>query len=202
MNDILLPYLKNNSGELEACISLIEKNFPHRNIHVLEEFNKLGDYTQTHINQILKLKWAIENLDVTDEFWLWNDDMFLLQPLSDVPYAHKGTIDEHIISRRSKDWYTRSLEETRAILGEGALSYELHIPMRFNKAKLKHLIDELDFTNGNCPLIRSYYGNKYQVGAEYMDDVKNPKYPENMAFISTTESSFRRRYGNFIRSKI
>jgi hypothetical protein len=203
MKDIVIPYLRNNSGELEACIALIKKNFPHRNIYVVEEYEKTLHSSLSHINQILKLKWAIENLDLTNEFYLFNDDFFVLEPVDGTPYYHRGTLDKHIVSRHSRGMYTRALIATSDMLGDG-LSYELHIPFLFDKRKLSLLIQTLrpNIDKGKCPLVRSYYGNIYSVGGEYMDDVKDPAEYADMTYLSTTEASFRRKYGDLIRSKI
>jgi len=204
MNDIVIPYIKNSSGELEACLALINKNFPHRNIHVVEQHDRSPYRYASHIDQIMKLKWAIDNLDLTDDFYLFNDDFFVLNPVPETQYAHRGTLDEHIASRHSRDSYTRAIIETRDRLGSG-LSYELHIPFLFNKEKLHNIIQELETSieHRKCPLIRSYYGNTYDVGGECMDDVKNVKDFESKTYLSTTELSFKRQpIGEYIRSKI
>jgi len=203
MKDIVIPYLKNNSGELETCIALIKKNFPHRNIYVVEEYQKTLHSSVSHINQILKLKWAIENLDLTDEFYLFNDDFFVLEQVKGTPYFHRGTLDEHIASRHPRGSYTRALITTRDVLG-GGMSYELHVPFMLDKRKLSLLIQSLspNIHKGKCPLIRSCYGNAYEVGGEYMDDIKNPENLESATYLSTTEASFRRSVGDYIRSKL
>lgn len=205
MNDIVIPYLKNNSGELDACIALIKKNVPHRNIYVVEDFEKIGSfYSISHINQILKLKWAIENLDITDDFYLFNDDFFVLEPVKTIPYMHRGTLAAHIDRRRGNGSYTRALKSTQEWLGEDALSYEVHAPFMFNKSKLAIAIAALHrgIGSGKCPLIRSWYGNIMEVGGIRTLDFKNPDNYTDKTFLSTTEQSFRRGIGDYIRSKI
>lgn len=202
--DIVIPYLKNGSGELEVCLDLIKKNFPHRNIHVVDKHDMYPNRYVSHIEQILKLKWAIENLDLTDEFYLFNDDFFVLEPVDGTPYYHKGTLEDHAASRPFRDIYSRTLKFTSDYLGEGALSYEVHLPFLFNKEKLYSLINSLqgEIEGQSCPLIRSTYGNKYKVGGEYTEDVKNIKDFEGKTYLSTTESTFRRSIGDYIRSKV
>lgn len=204
MNDIVIPYLKNNSGEIDACIALIERNVPHRNIYVVEDYEKSLHSEISHINQILKLKWAIENLDLTDNFYLFNDDFFVLDRVDKIPYYQRGTLGEQVNNRRGAGSYKNALVTTRNYLFDGALSYELHIPFLFDKKQLYKLISDLQpfIDRGKCPLIRSTYGNEYQVGGEYMVDVKNIKDFEGKTYISTTESSFKRDIGDYIRSKI
>lgn len=204
MNDIVIPYLRNNSGELEACIALINKNVPHRNIYVVEDYDPTKYSHLSHINQIQKLKWAIDNLDLTDEFYLFNDDFFVLEPVGDIPYYQRGTLGDHVLSRRGSGQYTKALITTRKYLYDGALSYEVHVPFLFNKKQLTRVISILEpfILEGKCPLIRSVYGNEYMVGGELIEDVKNIKDYEGKTFLSTTESSFKRGIGEYIRSKI
>lgn len=203
MRDIVIPYLRNNSGELEACISLIKKNVPHRNIYVVEEYESIRHSTISHINQILKLKWAIENLDLTDEFYLFNDDFFVLNPVEDIPYYHKGLLVDQV-AKRNVGRYSRALKSTLEFLGDEALSYEVHIPFLFDKKKLHTAIVwlEPEIASGKCPLIRSVYGNAYEVGGEEVIDVKNISDYEGETFLSTTESSFKRGIGDYIRSQL
>lgn len=201
--DIVIPYKRNNCGELETCLKLLEKNFPHRNIHVVDSHDHPQYHFPPHVDQILKYKWAIGNLDLTDKFYAFNDDFFIMKPVSGTPYYHKGLLSEHIDSRPRRDWYTRSLINTQWYLNNDALSYELHVPFLFDKHKLYALIEVLDPANNkDCPLIRSAYGNAFNVSGEYMEDVKNVRNFTDKPYLSTTEGSFLRQpIGTYIRSR-
>jgi len=204
MRDVVIPYKRNNSGELEACLKLIERNVPHRNVHVVEQYDKSRYSEVSHINQILKLEWAINNLALSDEFYLFNDDFFVMEPIMGTPYFHKGTLADHITNRRGGGTYIRALRTTQEYLGPLSLSYELHIPFLFDKEKLANLIEVLrpNIASGKCPLIRSAYGNIYKVGGERMEDVKNIRDYVGKTYLSTSEGSFRLGIGDYIRSKI
>lgn len=203
MNDIVIPYLPVKSGELETCLILAERNFPHNKNYVVTDYEKVPGSDQSHANQILKLKWAIENLELTDDFYLMNDDMFILKPIKEVPYYFKGTVEGQYY-RTSWLSYKRAIKNTLDYLDENALSYEMHIPMLFNKDKLYKLILEIVplIKVNKCPLIRSTYGNVYKVGGDYMEDVKNIKDFEDKTFLSTDERSFNRAIGQYIRSQV
>lgn len=201
MYDVVIPYLKNNSGELEACIKLIEKNFPRRNIYVIYKHDSPQKGLAPHVDQIMKIKWAIDNLELTDEFYLFNDDFFVMEAVPPTPYYHKGTLDDHIASRPHNDWYTKSLRKTREILA-GGLSYEVHFPFLMDKYKTRSLLD-LILLNEESPHIRSAYGNIFNVRGEYTEDVKNPKDYKGKTYLSTTEGSFKRKpIGEYIRSQV
>lgn len=202
--DIVIPYIKNGSGELEACLSLIDKHFPHRNVHVINQHDCSPYHFPPHIDQIMKYKWAIENLDLTDEFYAFNDDFFVMESVNGTPYYHKGLLKDHIATRSRSDWYKKSLIDTSSYLKNGALSYELHVPFMFDKKRLYSLIELLKpETNKECPLIRSTYGNMFDVGGTLFDDVKNVREFAGKTYLSTTEASFLRQpIGRYIRSKV
>ena len=201
MLDIVIPYIKNNSGELDACLKLIDKNMKHGKIHIVETHERSPYRFAPHIDQIMKLKWAVENLNISDDFYLFNDDFFVMKPIDSVPYYFRGLLRSHIASRTSSDWYTNSLRKTLAYLGE-CLSYELHVPFPMNKTKLYEMLKDIDHQTF-FPHIRTAYGNKYAIGGELIKDVKNVSNFTDKTFLSTTESSFKRgAIGEYIRDQI
>lgn len=203
MKDIVIPYQKNMSGELDTCLALIKKNVPHRNIYVIEAHDNRSRMQPSHINQILKLKWALDNLDLTEDFYLFNDDFFVLEKVNDIPYYHKGRLDSQPANRFGGG-YAMAVRHTKDFLGSEALSYELHVPFLFNTERLSALIKLLEpnLSTRKCPLIRSTYGNLYSVGGEYMEDVKNINDYHGKTYLSTNEGSFKRGIGDYIRSKV
>lgn len=185
-------------------MKLIHRNFPHRKIHIIQKHDYTAYRPVAHVDQIMKYKWAIDHLDLTDDFYAFNDDFFVMKPVNGTGYYHKGLLSEHIASRFQSDWYTKSLKTTQAYVGRNALSYELHLPFLFNKEKLYMLIKLLrPDTSQESPLIRSTYGNVFNVGGERLADVKNIKDFTNKTYLSTTEGSFLRQpIGAYIRSKL
>lgn len=201
MKDIVIPYVRNSSGELDACIQLINKHVPHKDIYLVQ----LSTGSRiSHIDQILKLKYALETFDLTDEFYLYNDDFFVMEPIKDTPYFYKGTLADHLATRKTRDTYTKAIQSTIDLLGGNTYSYEMHLPFRFNKHKLARMINDVlpYINNGKCPLIRSMYGNTYHVGGTLVQDVKNVDHPEGLVYLSTTEHSFKGKLGDYIRSKL
>ena len=199
MRDIVIPYLPTNSGELDACIALIEKNVPHRKIYVIEE--KFSD--TSHVDQILKLRHAILSIDLTDDFYLFNDDFFVIKPVTEIPYYHKGLLTYH---HRRTGWlpYKKAIKNTLDYLPEGSLSYEVHIPMLFNQHKLLKLIEKIEplIAQNKCPLIRSTYANTYDIQGELIADVKNIKDFRDKTYLSTDERSFNMAIGQYIRGQL
>jgi hypothetical protein len=163
-------------------------------------------YLSPHHDVVSKLNYAC-TLDISDDFILMNDDFYCLIPTT-IPTAHRGTLDDHIAGRRVNDSYTKTLSKTNDYLKslgiDKPLSYELHIPMVFNKDKLSIMYEELipRYTHASVMLTRSLYGNIYNIGGEYMDDVKNATNYREQTFLSTNEKTFRGEIGSFIKESL
>lgn len=216
MNDVVWVYkTSTNPEELEWSIRSI-KNIKHGRLivigddpkndaveHIKPPITRWSMLSATH-DVLAKLYFAT-TLDISDDFILMNDDFYCMRP-TDIPIAHRGTLDEHIEQRRLNDGYGKTLQRTNLYLkGRGIeqpLSYELHIPMLFNKQKLAKLFEELlPVIQYSSPvLIRSVYGNVYNIGGIKMSDVKTVDNHVGLPFLSTNEATFRGEKGDYIKS--
>lgn len=204
--------------ELEWSIKSV-KNIEHQNkyivgdkpifetdaIHIKPPIVRMAMLSPHH-DVINKLNYTT-SLDISDDFILLNDDFFCMKP-SSIPIAHRGKLEDHFNNRRINDAYTKTLKKTldylKSIGIDEPLSYELHIPMVFNKEKLSQLYATIIpmITHNSPMLTRSLYGNIYNIGGAYMDDVKNVDNFEAHNFLSTNETTFNSSIGNYIRSKL
>lgn len=163
-----------------------------------------------------------------DEFTLFNDDMFVMQPLAEVPVWHDGPIDGYIdrVTRRAgaHSTYARRAVATRDALvkvglaPETLLSYELHVPMPMRRDALAAALAALD------PLAdlvadlgwfakRSAYGNLARIGGTRMErDCKihsDERWDEigwetitTWPIVSTSDASFRyAKVGRWLRRR-
>lgn len=175
--------------ELRYSIRSVEKNLPHANIWVVGSAPSWYTGKQVRVSQNLsKYRNAIANLeaivshpDISEDFILMNDDFFVLEPVEAVQSFHRGYLYDSIEERKDiyiSNPYIDMMENTyNRLIKNGIkdpLDYELHIPMKMNKNKLKNVI-RFGF------LWRSMYGNMNNVGGIQMDDVKvhNPGSPES-----------------------
>lgn len=148
-----------------------------------------------------------ENEDITENFYLFNDDFFILKHYDqDIPMLN-GTLYkqcERIAARYQRETrYTEHLRNTARGLRNrklDRLSYECHVPMLVNRYLAQQTLQQLPI--GFC--FRSSYGNLFEIGGIIIEDPKIreldelPK--EDWAIVSTTDTSFREgAIGKYIR---
>lgn len=137
-----------------------------------------GNFGDYHENVYNNIRLASQHPDVSDTYLALNDDMFITAPAT--PQVHyRGTLDDHLDLPRVKrgGWWKDSLEATRICLqAHGVtdpLSYELHVPLPVNKAKMAHTLEQFQHvTPDNPPQWRTLYGNLHRIGGRQRDDVK------------------------------
>ena len=160
-----------------------------------------------------KVCWTLEKVcltkEVSDDFILFNDDFFVMQPIDELPPYYDGTLMKRINALKKKtdglgSLYSRQLENTRQLLmseHKKTYNYAVHVPMVINKKKALEVLGKYK----RAPMFRSIYGNYWNIGGENIKDVKivgerEPK--EDCVFLSTSEKSFAKYpVGEFIRER-
>lgn len=138
-----------------------------------------------------------ENEEITENFWLFNDDFFILKPYNQYVPKVNGTLDHlaYCIKTRAEQnsYYTNALTYTANILRRlnyDTLSYACHVPMLMNKQKVLEVLEEFPADT----TFRSVYGNYVKAGGELIDDVKIVDLKaipdESWSLLSTREDSF------------
>jgi len=197
------------------------KNFPHNKVwfyggcpknlkpdaHVPQRQISLTKYS----NVSNMLQEICKNKEITESFWLFNDDFFILRKL-DSHYMellekgfHNGSLQAQI--ERCEEvtdgvnGYTRKLRRTLEWLEENnypTRNYEMHIPMLFNRKKLSKIFEK----TYHCS--RSKYGNIYLEHNINTPDVKIFScecQPTQKDLLSTSDESFKDgKAGKFIRN--
>lgn len=201
--------------ELRYSLRSVEKNFPHgRIIFFCGRPEGINPDVYVPFEQLGSTKWEkatstyrkICESDVSEDFWLFNDDFFIMERIDDLPYMYKGTLKERIDDlrdRRGNSSYCMNLEGCRLeleSLGFSSLDYALHVPMLINKQKAIETLNTF-----KSPMFRSLYGNYAKVGGIKADDVKiySAGLPQpGQALLSTSDASFKfGRVGKIIRDK-
>lgn len=195
-------------------------NFPHGKVWFFggtpEGFtpDNAVAFEQKGISAWSKTRYTIEQAcktsEVTENFWLFNDDFFIMQKVEAPADAfYDRTLYRRIMEIRKKlggatNLYTLELERTREILQAArkkTYNYETHLPMLINKGEMLKALERYE----KSALVRSLYGNDHAVGGVQMADCKissSAIAPSSDAvFLSTNEESFNAgKIGEYIRS--
>lgn len=156
------------------------------------------------------VKAICKNNRITKDFWLFNDDFFIMKPIEDMPTYYDRTLYRRIqqIEKRrqgASSLYSMQLRFTRdALQGEGykTFNYAVHMPMLINRAKALAVINKYP----KLHMFRSVYGNVYNVGGEQHADVKivkkDIKPDDDCDFLSTGDTPMSEtEVGRFIMAK-
>lgn len=217
----LLKDTKENP-ELKYSLRSVVENFPFRNVVFAGgKPEDLEPDLYINVAQCMPSKWentwnnlrSIANDNrITEDFWLFNDDFFVLKPaLESMPPSYYGTID-FIVQKTERGfgrpiaWTTRlrHLERNLKKCGKDTLNYAVHKPMLINRKKLAELLGKFD----DEPMIRALYGNYYKIGGVDEPDrkVRTMDYDLNKVarwdFVSTQDDVFKSgNIGRWLRDK-
>ena len=206
-------------AELIYSLRSVEANFPHRRVwfvggHINGLYPDGAVYHVQHGKTKFErshssLREIINCQDISDRFFLFNDDFFILKPIDTAHFLNltNGTLEKRIrvlTELKGDNDYNRGLAEMRVELlrkGYDAMSYSVHIPILLDKTILKRVLDEFD-----TPMFRSVYGNVSGEPYGYHKDCKISNLKsvpdDNWDYLSTTEKSFALgEVGRFIRQK-
>ncbi len=213
-----------NEEELRYSIRSVCKNFSHRNIYIL--CDKRPRWANKNLKCILveskndkyydvnnKLIKACNTEEISDNFWLFNDDFFILKRMYDNQRNRfEGFLSdkiEHLCTRKNVDinYLQRlaALEDYCFTLYEKyPLNFELHRPFRYNKQLLKEVLS----TDIKCVGRNSLYGAyvegkpnapKVAYGQDYKIYGLNDKIDITKDVVSTSNLAFVGQAGKIIR---
>ena len=145
-----------------------------------------------------------------DEFLLFNDDFFLLDPtdwLCNLYDDTLGNLQKRVTKKNNNhaSRYVKRLEEAERVLkdkGYTTYNFELHCPFRVEKAKMLEVLREF---GPKTPCKRSLYGNKYFKNTFEAQDnkivLKEDRIPQGL-FVSTEDASFKDgKVGEYLRKR-
>lgn len=199
-----------DNPELVYSIRSVVENFPHKRIvfaggkpknlepdlHIKVKQDRSSKWENTRKN----LQAIVDDDRITENFWLFNDDFFALEPISEDVHAYYDNYIEDVIKKTERgfghpiDW-TRRLRHLIDILRENKLperNYAVHKPMLISRKKLKAVLEKFP----DEPMIRALYGNYYHLRGENSPDYKvrvqnyNLNRIKKWNFVSTQDDSF------------
>lgn len=221
MKHDIVYILKNDiePEELRYSVRSVEKNFTYSRIWFAGGIpdgikpDRAMPIEQTGASKWEKVRNTLieicNNDEITEDFWLFNDDFFVMKKVKDQAPMIAGTIRYRIdaiekkYNRRTK--YSNQLRNTMNELrskGFDRLDYALHVPMLINRAKALETLEAFP----DCPMFRSLYGNQHRIGGVIAEDVKvlqmDEEPPHDSVYLSTLDETFRDgRAGQYIRDK-
>ncbi|MEU5431701.1 hypothetical protein AB0H73_39790 [Streptomyces olivoreticuli] len=145
-----------------------------------------------------RMRAACESPRIPENFLYFNDDFFVMRPVSEVPVLNLGSLHTHIEHLRGSQKYKDSLMETYRFLRKrkqprelSPISYELHVPLPVRKEGMLKAIEEA--REVRRPQCRSLYGNIHKIAGILAGDCKVVSRARGAPygpFVSTTDSSF------------
>ena len=210
--------------ELRYSLRSVEKNWQYNDVWIYGGC-PIGIKPDHHIalRQRELSKWervrgmlyqACLNDDITEDFWLFNDDFFIMKPIKEtMPPQYNKTLQERIekqeIQHGGPTEYSRRLRhlvKTLEKAGKGFLDYSVHKPILINRKKMLEVMEKYP----DEPMSRALYGNYWEIGGVSKHDMKiqitNWKNEQTAfmtwEFLSTSDESFEKgKIGKYIRSK-
>ena len=150
-------------------------------------------------------KMVCYNEDISEDFWLFNDDFFIMKKVKHGPNYYEGDLYKRVVTLEDAHGgitpYSQQLRYTlQELEGMGCetKNYALHVPMLMNREKGKELCNII-----SGPMIRCVYGNYFNVGGNDHRDVKIDRLDriaKDTEYLSTNDKSFRGMVGEQIRA--
>ena len=209
MHDIVYLLKPGPNEELRYSLRSVEKNFEHG--RVIFVGGKPSDITPDvfiEVAQTGPTKWAntrrnlmmaVQDSRISEDFWLFNDDFFIMADYDKTQAEFDGELMAHIeeVEQRHgmlQSRYTkllRSLHKTLTDAGiENPKNYAIHRPMLINKRKARETLERFPAE----PMFRALYGNINQIGGHEVKDCKFTPWlkpsTKGATVISTEDNSF------------
>lgn len=193
--DVVIPlanFTNNGQIELKYCLRSIEMYVSGvrkvfivgqkpgfvQNIEWISAMDRPGVMHKER-NIFQKIMAAVYDKRISEDFFFFNDDHFLLRPF-DASFDHKGFLSASVASVSPSNPYIHTLNNTLAFLG-GGFDYDTHCPIVFNKKKFIDTVGSMEWFKPYGFGIKSIYCNLNGLGGEYYPDMKimNPNQFKN-----------------------
>ena len=195
--------------ELRYSLRSVEENFPYRNVWFYGGCPRgIVPDRRVKFPQDQPAKWervrnmleaACKNDSLSESIWLFNDDFFVLKPISeDIPPQYDGSLYRRIVQIEGRHGetsteYTRRLRHLTKTLekaGVEPLNYAVHKPMLINRQKMLEVLTKFP----DEPMSRGLYGSYWKIGGKDEHDTKlevlDRGIKDHWEFCSTSDKSF------------
>lgn len=209
--DVVLPVRSGANEELRFALRSL-RNYPHEYVWIFGDkpdwvtnirFVETPQDGNKHRNVNTAIRLACEHPDVSDPYVLANDDMYFMEPTTEIPVYNLGTIRDVAAAYQrqgiNSDYVQgmiRTAQHLEALGYRDPLSFETHTPIVVHKRIM------LDALNHGPYQRRSVYGNLAGLTGDTIRDVKIhrrrsvPRGP----FLSTSDRAFPIAYPHLART--
>ncbi|WP_435109396.1 hypothetical protein [Nocardiopsis synnemataformans] len=195
------------SDELRYSLRALAAHVPHDRVWIVGHMPRWvqgvrhiprAQFSTKWANSTGNMRVACSHPEVSDSFIYMNDDFFTMRPLEEIPVLHRGPVAD-VAARTPHSRYREGMLATaRALRALGVaepLSYELHVPMVVDKARMLDALSRPQVRGIPVVHKRTLYGNLAQVGGEQAADVKvhsasQAAPSDDPLFISTNPGAF------------
>lgn len=186
MKDVIIPLAdKTGNGhiELKYCLRSIEMYVPDvrnvfivgqkpsflRNVEWISAVDKVGiQHKERNIFQ--KITAAVLDKRVSDDFFFFNDDHFLLRRFAG-SFDHKGSLSDSLRAFPPSNPYSNTLRNTLQTLG-GGMDFDTHCPIVFNKDMFANTVGNMEWFKPFGFCIKSVYCNLSGIAGQFYPDLK------------------------------
>ena len=205
-----------DTDELKYSLRSVEENFPIRKVWFVGGQPKgFQNVVRLQHEQIGNCKWelirssmwkAVNAEDLTEEFFLFNDDFFVMKPVDTDSFINfvDGTLSRRIDELHADHGmnpYCRTLfklEQELRTMHEPTMNFDVHLPMLLNKEQVKATLYKC-----SSPQMRSAIGNLNRLPFVIHPDVKVydlESVPVDETYLSTNDDTFSKgKVGKYIR---
>lgn len=205
-----------DTEELKFSLRSVDKNFPINRVWFIGGQPKgFRNVVRLQHEQIGNCKWelirssmwkAVNAEDLTEEFFLFNDDFFVMKPVDTDSFINfvDGTLSRRIDELHAEHGmnpYCRTLfklEQELRTMKEPTMNFDVHLPMLMNKEQVKATLYKC-----SSPQMRSAIGNLNRLPFVVHNDVKVydlESVPVDETYLSTNDDTFNKgKVGKYIR---
>lgn len=156
-----------------------------------------------HRGSLINL-WAVAlNREISEHFYLFNDDFYVTRQMEEIPLYHRGPYSQYLHhlahspghSGRYAQWAEEAYQELQK-WSFSPKSWELHVPMPVQKSRMLRTLTEISDNQALAVNKRSMYATMWDLDGQEIEDVKlygsdvavNP-----LGLLSSSDSDLARR---------
>lgn len=185
--DVVIPVKVDEHNEELRYVLRSLSNLPHRRVHIFgfaprwvnrDTVNVVERRHQANKFEIVlgHVRAACMSTAVSDDFVLFNDDMYVMRPIDEIPVLNAGPVPDVVAyyrARGNNSTWVRSMESTNTRLEQlgyrDVLSFENHTPLPVNS---RAMLAAIGLRNCHRWNDRTAYGAVAGLVGDYSPDVK------------------------------